>query len=323
MAAKVSLPKLLPSSNWDFSKIPDKELRACLIWEYARESISFISARLALDLTARTQPSRYDFTLHKRVRCTRKERKDALENLKLMELESFDSESFHGRYWKCDYAYNEWYDFVRQHGGWGSRPWQDFEPKARDWAVQKLLERDITTPIENSLVGDLERLWQSASKELAEIRALPESQKYDDSEDCALFQSSVPVRYDDPDNAGERRLTAALTMDFKRYSDKEIVKAFAIWLKQNRPKEWPQKTKRGKKKNDLRVALEALGIMRVLHHVRFRDPRFPSMYKRLGESRCYKARKLAATHFRAWFPFLPEDELPASWNTGTGQFIMP
>src|SRR5439155_4890371 len=68
------------------------------------------------------------------------------------------------------------------------------------------------------------------------------------------------------------RITTALTVDFSRFTDREICDAFHAWLIKARPKRWkrprrvfPGARQKGRKLIEYRVAVERLGLMRLLH----------------------------------------------------------
>jgi hypothetical protein len=91
----------------------------------------------------------------------------------------------------------------------------------------------------------------------------------------------------------------------------------------NRPKEWhkplrvfPSSSARGKKQIEYRVALERLGLMRLLHWHPPGDlpdlwPEAWEKYRRKQESFRREVRA-ASRFFRKLFPFLPAGERPSS-----------
>lgn len=169
---------------------------------------------------------------------------------------------------------------------------------------------------EPARLGDLETLWMRYASELAELRAT--TNEDDDTVDPHLATTIVdPVdtTFDDDKTAAGtiQRLTVALTIDFSRFTNQEIIQAFGSWLKTVRP--CPSPVRRGKKRNDERAALDGLGIMRLLQWHRITDDAFPVRFRLRGKRACYKLRQLAFERFKQFFPFLPSEEKPSSWTT--------
>jgi len=78
---------------------------------------------------------------------------------------------------------------------------------------------------------------------------------------------------------------------------------------------------RGHKLKDWRVALDRLGMMRLLHRFRPGEirERFPAGWKAFAGFEWYKERKRAGATFKKLFPFLPKAERPLSWPTKGGR----
>lgn len=86
-------------------------------------------------------------------------------------------------------------------------------------------------------------------------------------------------------------------------SDKEVARDFLEWIKQFRPP-GTSADKRGIKLNSLRVNLDRLGVMRLLHHhspTEIRDT-MPDAWKFLSQREYFKERKRAAAVFGDLFP---------------------
>jgi hypothetical protein len=71
----------------------------------------------------------------------------------------------------------------------------------------------------------------------------------------------------------------------------------------------------------LRVALERLGMMRLLHRFRLLDMalKAPAAWERYGKREWYKERKRASDMYYRFFPFLSKEEHPISWPTKGGR----
>jgi len=114
-----------------------------------------------------------------------------------------------------------------------------------------------------------------------------------------------------------------LTVDFSRFTDQEISASFVVWLKERRPPEWkrarrvfPGARHKGRKLLEYRVALERLGLMRLLHLHNPTDLReqLPEAWKKYrAKERSFRREiREACNFFRKLFPFLPAQERPVS-----------
>ena len=308
-------------AEWDFDPVPDSELIACCFWEYARESKSIkMRADLHWCLVRRIQ--------HRDVyaRDPALAEQHALEAQRIEERAKqmgLKSDDFADRYWETDFPYIRIYESVTHLVCNGVKPWQRIPAEIRDRLAREAQESDILRPLSPARVGELEELWKANSAEILEIRGRPRDEM-DDSEDLAMCEASKPI---EPSNGGEEadhaNLTAALTVDFSRFTDREIVEAFQLWLKEWRPKQWkrprrviPGARQRGRKLVEFRVALERLGLMRLLHWHSPSDlrNRLPDAWRKVGRKEQDLRREIreAARFFRAIFPFLPETERPES-----------
>jgi hypothetical protein len=118
---------------------------------------------------------------------------------------------------------------------------------------------------------------------------------------------------DDPD---ETKLLGSFVINWEQ-PDTAILKNFAIFLRYYRPSTTSHH-KRGIKANSLRVHLERLGIMRLLHHytpkeIKQNIPQAVTLYR---NREWFKDRKQARQAFRALFPPEHNSELSLrSWPT--------
>jgi hypothetical protein len=98
--------------------------------------------------------------------------------------------------------------------------------------------------------------------------------------------------------------------------NEQIIETFRTWLKQNRPKQFPAPSGKGHKQISQRVALERLGILRLLHRFRPAELReqLPVAWKKYNSAnrRWRKDAQKAVSEFRQLFPIL-KDEHPLSW----------
>jgi hypothetical protein len=130
-------------------------------------------------------------------------------------------------------------------------------------------------------------------------------------------------RSEEDTNEPSRVVAAAFAVDFSRYNDKEITLAFQDWLATHRPARWKKPTRvfprsrdRGRKPLEYKVALERLGLMRLLHWhtpAELRRDR-PAAWNKYRQKMCSLRREVreARNFFRRLFPFLPKNEVPES-----------
>lgn len=320
-SSTTSMTKDLPvleEAEWDFDEkaVPDKEVRACLIWECARESWHLESARWASKLRTKAEPSYWDSSTRERKKNSLSERRKAKRELRKL---AFDLEAHWQNLYKCHEAFNSFYSDVIQYARPWSKPWRLFPSEVRDSAVNKLAEPGIFPPLQPASLAELESLWSDNGKEVIAIRTGAVKPKFDDTLDMLGYDSSHPIEIPkdarDPD---VKALTAAFTINFSLYTNREIINVFSNWISESRPCSEP--VRRGKKVNDDRAALEGIGIMRAFHWHPFSHPLFPKKLKRRGRRACDKARERALRRFHEVLPFIPADSLPASWDKAAGAF---
>jgi hypothetical protein len=318
-AITLSLPTAPQRPDWMFDDIPDEELIACCLWEYGREShtlgmvaadwLHMRRARIKNGRTVDSEREKWEKTEEKRITSWLKET-------------NYDYLSFQERFWQTDFPMVGIYDMICSYGGSPSEAWQSLTAEGRAMLVCKVNESQILLPLAAASVGDLEQLWEANNPRLLEIRSrdLPED---DDCEFVECISETQSVEIPMEDERPPEQVAAAFTVDFSRFTDGEILKSFCDWLKKTRPANWsrprrvfPNSPQRGRRLIDYRVALDRLGLMRLLNdnypvHLR---KNYPEVWKRLCRDDTHFRRecKLACEFFRSLFPFLPEDELPRS-----------
>lgn len=308
-------------AEWDFSRIPDSELIACCHWEYARESTTI---KMMADLnwcSTRQIWHREEYKQNPELQKKHEESATIIKNR--AKSVKFNFDAFMAKFWRTDYPWLGIYDALTRYVREGALAWQNLPKHLRNALVQKVTETSMLHSMCMSSVGELEELWKANSAELLEVRSRVRDEN-DDSEFCALIADTAPIQ-PSPLEGKQRqeKVTAALTIDFSRYTDSEITDAFISWLKKQRPKKWrhprrvlPGASQRGRKLVEYRVALERLGLMRLLHWhgpAEIRDE-FPEAWKkyRHKENDFRREVREAAKFFRALFPFLPRRERPES-----------
>jgi hypothetical protein len=124
------------------------------------------------------------------------------------------------------------------------------------------------------------------------------------------------------DNGFEHLL---VRIDWRDFTNDTIADCFREWLKKNRPANVPSPKKTGHRKYS-HVVLRDLGVMRLMNFstvagMRVHCPLAADHFEKPGwESKHWSAaRKRALRNFRAFFPFLSEDELPSHASTKGGR----
>jgi hypothetical protein len=307
--------------NWNFDRVPNSEIIACCLWEYARESPTI---RMKADLHwchVRHIVHRQEYAQNPALRAQHDE--DAARIEARAKREGFDYERFFDEFWKTDFPLMAIYDSVTQHVGDGASAWQGLSRKVRTQLSKQVATSSVLRPLTIATVGELEALWTKNSDDPMEVRLRVRAEN-DDSEDAALWKDTEPVEpFSAEESAFQNGITAALTVDFSRFTDREIVLAFIAWLAKTRPRRWkrprrvfPGARQKGRKLIEYRVALERLGLMRLLHWHNPMELReeMPEAWKTICRKEQYFRREIreASKFFRRLFPFVPKSERPQS-----------
>jgi hypothetical protein len=297
---------LLPATEWDFTAIPDEELIACCLWEYARESATFMAPKEYLHRREGTKDI-WELAPDARV---------VLE--RVLELPSEQSSRL--------------YSLLTMFNG---LPWTALDALKREQS--RLVISSEVTAIRHARLSEVEALLAAnrdlpaATIEALVQRGVPRSRYAGSGRRRGPLASAEPLALSSlgelPDSDWTKGcLVMAVTVDFAHYSDRELAAVFERVLTCHRPAQFSRPRRNeffakgsGKKRRDWRTALLRLGIMRALHACSFADPRFPKPFKARGEKACYFARQAALKTFRTLFPSLPGDEMPIHWMTRGGR----
>jgi hypothetical protein len=258
----------LRREDWNFDLLPNEELIACCFWEYARESRTI---KMAADV--HWCHVRHIWHRQEYADSPDRKREDDEEAERIERRASavrFNYDEFFEEFWNTEFPLIKIYDCVVKHVREGALAWQLLPTEARRDLTNQVAEYGILRPIAPATVGELETLWLRNSEWLHDLRQM-DRPPYDDSEEAALWDESEPVTQADAAKAGGE-VSAALTVDFSRFTDSEITEEFRAWLSEHRPahcksptRVFPGTRQRGKKLIEYRVALERLGMMRLLH----------------------------------------------------------
>jgi hypothetical protein len=312
---------VLSRDDWDFDNVPDHEIIACCLWEYARESITIGMAADKYWCNVRDIVNRQRYKLEPETKAAHDE--EAARIQRRLKASGFDYEEFSNKFWDSDLAAVEFYRSIKEHVINGARAWQQIPLEPRVQLSKQVSESHILHPLAPAMVGELEKLWNTNSGNLDEIRSKPRPE-YDDSEECALYQSSEPVTLEvESGKPSGGSMAVAFAVDFTHFSDREILAELQQWLAAHRPKHWqrprrvfPGSKQKGRKLIEYRVAVERLGIMRLLHWYTPTELQrdMPEAWARYGRKKADFRREVreARKFFRRLFPFLPKTELPQS-----------
>lgn len=300
--------------DWNFENVPDKELVACVLWEYARESAFIrdvrqrciqnwnegggLDERLSADLSKIHGIGPFMEVLTRGVHCAPGERR-----ISDMQRDTLVTNSF-------------------------PAPWQTLPEDEREFRVRVLLSAGWypATPFERAGTGDvrdiadqLEARWKEVYSEYYRVReAYPE-----ESEVQLTAQGRLKPFQEFPVSIlrEEGKQVTAVAINWARFTNDEIVQWFRKWVKANRPKGVSRPDGKGRnKERDWRVALERLGMMRLLHRMTLGEieAKFPKAWKFYEKREWYKERKRAGERFGGLFGCLDTTERPLCWVTKGG-----
>jgi len=318
----------IPRIEWDFAAVPDNELLACCYWEYARESAFICGLRQRcweywqpLYLKGQWWNEPEDKQLH--------------ADLQMAQSIGYPAEVFlSGICCPPDGVLPDSPPLksgeVHRLTGSFPKPWQLLTPQERKYRShvppRGLVDFVQMVPFERGNFLDARDIVQTVT-----------AQRRDRDEANELARRANPRMTDEalmrlgklqfPDiqpsviyASGTEHTVVQISWGL--FTNEEIIQSFRKWVKANRPEDIRKPDGKGRNKaRDWRVALERLGITRLLHRLRRREMevKCPEAWKLYGKSECYKERKRAGEMFRRLFPFLSKSERPLSWPTKGGR----
>jgi len=318
----------LPEVEWNFDNVPDGELVACCYWEYARES-AFIREMLR---------QYRDWCLAGGKRDDESRKIDA----RLRKLQSIGPHSdvfLQGcicgpeTVWQSDDPEKPNYrprDTPPITGSFPA-PWRSLSE------VERKCRANIRDEVEHLHILPVKLAhWTWANEigrvclEIADRQREQEKswerdhlRKDKEGNRVTLPGAPAPPEFEPiqpaiRSGAGE---TVVVDIAWAHFTNDQIATYFRRWAKANRPKNITSPGGQGHKLKDWRVALDRLGMMRLLHRFRLGEmrERFPAGWKAFAGFEWYKERKRAGATFKKLFPFLPKTERPLSWPTKGGR----
>jgi hypothetical protein len=286
-AENFSSPRL-SKADWNFDAVPDVELVACCYWEYARESAFLVGLKRNWD--AWDGCGRCPEVLAQGFNRIQQAAPHTFVYLQAILAESSFPE-----------------------------PWQKLPGKSR----QRLVKLDLGIPAALSAGGDLveaERALEAARAQIKAYRTAVDELHakwpgYGEAtlQRRGLWPKTQPLERTFWDDGYE---SLVVRIAWENHTNEQILESFRQWLKQNRPKQMPAPSGKGHKLISQRVALERLGIMRLLHCFRPVELReqLPAAWQKYNSAnrRWQKDAQKAVAEFHQFFPIL-KDEHPLSW----------
>jgi hypothetical protein len=291
--------KKLDPHEWDFNSIPEPQLVASCVWEYARESAS----------------------IRKAVECA----KIAFANQGIPKSESAEREAFRA-------AASEAFSLLHNTGFdlsfWVRlpfpEPWQSVDVEERQkWEhIRPEIPRVKFPPFQISgdicTVGELDRLACEANKKnrAALAKAARGEPVVNEAELLAEFLNPRPILL--LGAGGVQSFMAQI--NWRDYTDRQIKTAVNEWVVNQRPTTIPEPSERGHKPIDWRKKLGDLGILRLMYETKVGNMKIyqPEAWRRYGcrgERYWYTASERALKDFRVLLRFLPHGELPLHADT--------
>lgn len=287
--------------EWDFAGLPDDELAVCQLWEYARESPSI---RQLCERTSEAEQGEFRDTPEGEA--VRKEFYGLFGHLGRAAI--LFQEGIYG------------FESEKQVSGFQTpfpQPWQSLSPEQRavlcataNWDARTLLGLPGFRRAQMPHVTALSKLFKPEPMAAVFGEERPSISEF--------FHAGGKLRRICPNilsSGGSEVLVVEI--EWGKATNEELAAAFAEWLKENEPPGVPRPDRRGRKRTDVRAALDWLGMLRLLHGcTRAEMPRKePAAERRFGSRDWYRDRKRAGAAFRKLFPFLPKNERPLAWVT--------
>jgi hypothetical protein len=292
--------------EWHFDNVPDSELATCRLWEYARESDSIrqICQRTVSVANNSSVP---------------KEERDTVRH------EFYRLFNGLGRAAILFQAGVYGFGGTKHHPGFKS-------PFPRPWQTLSTEEKAILLETVEWEVRDISPIPGFRRSQMPMVKALAESFQPKKMREVFGGEGKVDlVKYFHSGNKlrsicpcfmypdGTEVLVVEIA--WGEFTNEQLTKEFARWLTENQPEGINRPDQRGRKLKDVRVALDRLGIMRLLHRFTLAEMprRCPEAWRAFDGFDWYKERKRAGAMFGKLFPFLSRDDHPRSWPTKGGK----
>lgn len=320
MESKVITPAKigLDPHEWNFEGVPEPELVACCVWEYARESETlglhhFVCSEWWWD-SQPVKPNPDGDGIIRNALDVQEHARNLLK--KVQEKTGFDIEAFREGFWKHDLTsvfgsatripHNS-YSFLRTFGALRETRWRDLPVEARQFLAQL-----YTQPAQYASAYDLRQLLGRYQK----LNDPPHGESQKDML-AAILDDQNPLG---PVQLHPGRMVVAFEINWNAYDVGEIAAHLDGWARKNCPLGVRPTKSRGhhEPKIDFAKKLRDLGVMRLMHetepgNMKRRQPEAWSLFHdqlKWTERYWNLAHERALKNFRALLPFLPQGELP-------------
>jgi hypothetical protein len=313
-------PKALESADWNFDAVPDRELVACCYWEYARESVFIRDVRQRC-MSEQQATGERDEKLHKDL-----QRVQSIGHPAWMFL--------HGFFCPPDGVLPDAIllkpDKVHRLTGSFPKPWQLLTKEERAYRTyippRGVIDCQKFVPVTRGSGLDAKDILRTVTQQQRLAEAEREQVRREHSNWCEdARQQSGKLRHPDIRASvvyASGTEKTVIEINWGIFTNDEIVQAFRKWVKANRPQDVAKPDAKGRNKaRDWRVALERLGMMRLLHQWALRElpNAAPVAWNLYRKREWYKERKRAGEMFRRLFPFLSKSDRPLNWPTQGGR----
>jgi hypothetical protein len=318
MCGRYSSADNFSEQDWNFDNVPKSELEICCLWEYARESAFLHSIR---------ERGRQSVQLEQSI----------LERIE-----------FVGRdFWKAWNTLGRKAILFQEGIYWfgGREPVPNFVSRFPcPWASLTRYERRVLLETAAWNTKHFVGLPSFRRAHYADALAMPKLFKPKALKEVFGGDGNVAVR--DFFHAGHKLRSICpnymspsghevliVAIDWGRFTNEQLVKDFAQWVKENDPPGIARPDRRGRnKEQDWRTNLTRLAVMRLLSRYTLNEILGSSRTSRLAEcqpilrtkqfaaekwgdlTKWYDARREAGRLFRMLFTFLPKDDKPLSWK---------
>lgn len=310
----------IEKSDWNFDAVPDPELVACCYWEYARESV-FIRELRRRCMKDQQAAGERDEKLHKDL-----QRVQSIGYPALIFLRGF----FCPQDGVLPDALPLRPGEVHRLTGSFPKPWQLLTKEEREYRShlppRGVIDCQQIVPFTRGRGLDAKDIIRTMAQQRRlrdEANEQVRRQHPNWSEEA--LQQTGKLRYPNVQASvvyASGTEKTVVEINWGIFTNEAIIQAFRKWVKLNRPADIPSPDGKGQNKfRDWRVALERLGMMRLLHQWRLGempDAR-PDAWKRYRKREWYKERQRAGDTFRKLSPFHGKTERPLSWPTQGGR----
>ncbi len=319
MAQRPTIETGLIDADWNFDPVPDGELAACCVWEFARES-AFIRKLRQRCLESWQVAGLRDEALHADLQKVQSIGYTADVFLSGFSFEpgtvyqSVDEQAPHYRHPKAPPLTGSF-----------PLPWQSLSQTERRYRATRIRSDREAIPLVPFSRGYAFMAEWIAEHCQAKRRATAERHQSVRDKNPGVSEMDLcqegKLRFPEvvPSIFSGGAEIGVLRIEWGSYTNEELRDGFYRWLKANRPAGHPAPDGRGQKVVSVRVSLEQLAVLRLLHRFTLADLKAgcPAAWKRYAtpNRRWRREAEKACQRFHQLFPFLPATDCPLAWPT--------